>query len=335
MMAQNADSIVQIGTPYPLRLSEEYINRATEIFAVVSCGGDPNFGNARFVRNFLHDSVDMLLERMDKEYGIGNEAPDDVVDFLTIEDIPKQYRNLEHGERRSVVIPKVDILSNSEEKIDDDNYDDVVNMLSQTVVLLETYAGGKKKGEGTGSIITTSGYVLTCAHVVRNCDRIRARLYTPGMVGGDYRWFECELLDSIKEDCDMAVIKLKGENFKQISLRPEEKEIGTGEETLLIGYPLGAMLTGNRIDELTVSNFSGRIASVQTVEEIERFYIDTTGLHGNSGSPVISRKDGRMIGVFSGSVAPHKDGNLDELNYFYPIKYFWEKYIVGNTEQND
>ena len=335
MMAQNADNIVQIGTPYPLRLSEDYISRATEVFEVVTKGGDPNFGNARFVRNFLHDSVDMLLERIDREYGIGNEAPEDVVDYLTIEDIPKQYSNLECREKRSVVIPKVDLLSNNEEKIDDDNYDTVVNMLSQTVVLLETYAGGEKKGEGTGSIVTTSGYVLTCAHVARNCDRIRARLYTPGMVGGDYRWFECELLDSINEDCDMAIIKLKGDNFKQIPLRPEELKIGTGEETLLIGYPLGAMLTGNRIDELTVSSFSGRIASVQTVKDIERFYIDTTGLHGNSGSPVISRKDGRMIGVFSGSVAPHKEGNLDELNYFYPIKYFWEKYIIGKTEQHN
>ena len=230
------------------------------------------------------------------------------------------------------MIPKVDILSNSKEKIDDDNYDAVVNMLSQAVVFLETYVEEEKKGEGTGSIVTTSGYVLTCAHVVRNCDRIRARLYTPGMIGGDYRWFECELLDSINEDCDMAIIKLKGDNFRQIPLRPEEMEIGTGEETLLIGYPLGAMLTGNQIDDLAVSSFSGRIASVQTVKDIERFYIDTTGLHGNSGSPVISRKDGRMIGVFSGSVAPHKEGNLDELNYFYPIKYFWEKYIIGKTE---
>ena len=335
IMSQNAYNIVQIGTPYPLRLSEEYINRASEIFEVVSGCGDPNFGNARFVRNFLHDSVDMLLERIDLEYGIGNEAPKNVIDFLTIEDIPKQYRNLKHKSRQPIMIPKVDILINEEGKINDENYYNVVNMLSQTVVFLEIYDRDEKKGEGTGSIVTASGYVLTCAHVVKNCDKVRARLYTPGVIGGDYRWFECELLDSVNEDCDMAIIKLKGNNFKQIPLRPEEIEIGTGEETVLVGYPLGAMLTGNQIDELAVSNFSGRIASVQTVKDIERFYIDTTGLHGNSGSPVISRKDGRMIGIFSGSITPHKEGNLDELNYFYPIKYFWENYIIGKVNQHD
>jgi Cdc6-like AAA superfamily ATPase len=335
MMAKNAENIVQIGTPYPLRLSEEYISRAAEIFEVVSGSGNPNYGNARFVRNFLHDSVDVLLERLDRVYGIGNEAPEDVKDFLTIEDIPKKYRNLEYKRKRQVMIPKVDVLFDKEEKVDDDNYDALVDNLSQSVVLLETYSGEKKKGEGTGSIVTASGYVLTCAHVVRGCDRIRARLYTPGMIGGDYRWFECELLNSIVDDCDMAVLKLKGENFRQIPLRPEEIEIGTGEETVLIGYPLGAMLSGHRIDELKVSCFTGRIASAQTVKDIERFYVDTTGLHGNSGSPVISRKDGRMIGVFSGSVAPKKRNNLDELNYFYPIKYFWEEYVIGTAEKHD
>lgn len=42
-----------------------------------------------------------------------------------------------------------------------------------------------------------------------------------------------------------------------------------------------------------------------------------------------------MIGIFSGSITPHKEGNLDELNYFYPIKYFWENYIIGKVNQHD
>lgn len=71
----------------------------------------------------------------------------------------------------------------------------------------------------------------------------------------------------------------------------------------------------------------GRIASAQSVNGIQRYYIDSTGLHGNSGSPVISADDGNMIGVFSGSVIPDKNSTLDELNYFYPISYFWKNYI--------
>ena len=86
--------------------------------------------------------------------------------------------------------------------------------------------------------------------------------------------------------------------------------------------------SGNRIEDLAASHFSGRIASVQSVEDITRYYIDTTGLHGNSGSPVISKSDGCMIGVFSGSIIPCKDGSLDELNFFYPIRYFWDNYVM-------
>lgn len=110
--------------------------------------------------------------------------------------------------------------------------------------------------------------------MARNCDRIRVCLYTHEMIGGDYRWFECELSDSIHEDCDMVIIKLNGDNFRQIHMRPEETGIGTGEETLLIGYLLGTMSTGNRIYKLTVSSFSERITSFQTVKGMERFYID-------------------------------------------------------------
>ena len=34
-------------------------------------------------------------------------------------------------------------------------------------------------------------------------------------------------------------------------------------------------------------------------------------------------EDGRVIGVFSGSIIPGGKGNLDELNYFYPIDYLF------------
>lgn len=96
LMAANAMNIVQIGTPFPLRLCDEYVNCVSDIFRNVTSKGNPNFGNARFVRNFLHDSVDELLERIDVEYGVDGEPPEDVSDLLTINDIPKQYRSMVH-----------------------------------------------------------------------------------------------------------------------------------------------------------------------------------------------------------------------------------------------
>lgn len=331
-MAARADSIVQIGTPYPLRVSEEYKARSIEIFTAVVKDGNSDFGNARFIRNYLHDSVDEMLERLDVKYGVNRDVPVDELDYLTKEDIPKKYKNIMTHEKRKVIIPAVDVVSKALDKITDDNLNERFEEYSQNVVLLETYKGQEKKGEGTGSIITAAGHILTCAHVVRGADRIKARIYNPGMVGGDYRWFECDIMDAVFEDCDMAIVQMKGINFKPLPIRSAKESVKSGEETLLIGFPLGAMLTGNNVEDLKASHFSGRIASVQTIQDVERYYIDTTGLHGNSGSPVISKTDGRMIGVFSGSVAPHRDGNLDELNYFYPVKYFWDKYVINSKE---
>ncbi len=93
-MAGNADSISQIGSGYPLRLSEEYREKSLAVFAVIAGKGNPNYGNARFVRNYLHDSLDELLERIEEEYGRQGNPPADAADFLTGKDIPKQYRGI-------------------------------------------------------------------------------------------------------------------------------------------------------------------------------------------------------------------------------------------------
>lgn len=42
-------------------------------------------------------------------------------------------------------------------------------------------------------------------------------------------------------------------------------------------------------------------------------------------------EDGRMIGVFSGSIRPDNADNPDEINFFYPIRYFWERF----TQRSD
>ena len=333
-MAANANKIVQIGTPYPLRITQEYRAQALEVFQNVVNSGDPDYGNARFVRNFLHDSVDEQLARLDEIYGVEREIPQESIDILTVDDIPKRYRGMFELKRKAV-IPKEEVSILQSGEIIKENYAMHFESYAQNVVLLHTFVKGQSRGEGTGSIMTSSGYILTCAHVVRGADQIKARIYVPGMPGGDYRWFDCELLDSVFEDCDMALIKMKGENFNPISVRPENETVNDGEETLLVGFPLGAMLSGNDSGQLRVSHFNGKIASRQEVQGITRFYIDTTGLHGNSGSPVISMTDGRMIGVFSGSVTPHTEGNLDELNYFYPIEYFWKKISIKSQRGDE
>ena len=145
---------------------------------------------------------------------------------------------------------------------------------------------------------------------------------TPGQTGGDYRYFDCRILRPIRDDCDMALVKMEGLNFRPAPLRPGTESGIPIEKTVILGYPLGSRLNGGSNSQLRLSNFAGRVASVQEAGGLRRVYIDSTGLHGNSGSPTFG-EDGRVIGVFSGSIIPGGKGNLDELNYFYPIDYLF------------
>ncbi len=327
-MAAKADKMPQINAGSALDVSDDEFRRLSKIvFEEVKKSKD--FGNARFVRNYLHDCFDKLLERIDS---LAEVTPADM-SRLTAEDIPSKYRKLleKHGKNRSAAIDSSKVIMDCKTKIDRENYHSACDELSLSTVLLERYTNGEKSGVGTGTIVSADGYILTCAHVANGCDEIRARVYCPGGIGGDYRWFDCEILEPTCKDCDMALLKMNGTNFVAASLRGETEAIAHTESTLIIGYPLGGLLSGGNVENLRASNFSGKICSEQIAGEkgITRFFIDTTGLHGNSGSPVVSQEDGRVIGVFSGSVTPGGDGNLDELNYFYPIRYFWEKFVKG------
>lgn len=334
-MASDAEHIAQIGSAYPLRMDDGYRACALSVFRRVCEEGDPNFGNARFVRNFLHDSLDALLLRLDREYGEIDDPPYDVIDLLTADDIPSRYKRGLKNDTKTVLLHPNSLRTTYMKPITGANYDLTCETYSQSVVFLEIFNDGQKIGEGSGSIVTAEGHILACAHEVKKGNLFRARVYTPGAVGGDYRWFPCELLAPICEDCDMAILKMDGTHFIPISMRPPEIPIGMAEETLILGYPLGSLINDREVHSLHISNFAGRIASCQRVKGAERYYVDSTGLQGNSGSPVFSRRDGRMIGVFTGSVHPSEDGNLDEINYFYPITYFYERYVDMTTFDSD
>ena len=127
----------------------------------------------------------------------------------------------------------------------------------------------------------------------------------------------------------MALLKLSGTNYPAAPLRPEGEPLDNTEEIFMVGYPLGTLLIEHRdATELRYSQSSGRIHSIQEPGGVQRCYADIKGLHGDSGAGVYSKRDGRIIGVFTGSIIPDMKRSPDELNYFYPIKHFWSGFRV-------
>ena len=331
--AARADKESRINAPGPLDVSDPSFRKLTAmIFDQVCKMGDRDYGNARFVRNYLHDAMEMLLERLDGEC-----ADEDAISMkemccLTEADVPRRFATFLDAADRPAIIDKKTISTNKLEPINTSNYEDRFEYYAQRTVLLECVKNGRIYGVGSGAIVSPDGYVLTCAHVVEKADQIRAKIYCPNGIGRKYDWFDCQILRPYYKDCDMALLKMKGDGFLFMPVRPANLPVLETEETMLLGFPLGGQLNGNDLNGLNVSHFEGRISNKQKVSGMERYYIDSKGLHGNSGSPVISQKDGRIIGVFTGSIQPDEH-SVDELNYFNPIQYFWKRFVSKSEDK--
>lgn len=208
------------------------------------------------------------------------------------------------------------------------NIADFKKKTEPSVMLLQALdENGNMIGSGTGFVITTDGILLTCAHVVNDADRIKARLYYPGMPGGA-RWFDCEILDPIQKDIDMALVRITdGSDFTPLPLRGKDEAAIEGEDMLLIGFPLPEKLDKDYSKVKSVL-YKGHVSSIQkgsTVEEVH--IIQCEGKRGQSGSPVFSCVDGRVIGVFDGSFIEGDDKLTEEMNHYRPIRLFWERMV--------
>lgn len=334
--AEKADKISQIRAHAPLLMDDDFVAISKDLFTRVCNSGDPNFGNARFVRTHLRDCYKLLLARMDNQYPNG-EYPETEMRTLTGMDIPERIRKNVEKVQLPALIHGAMLSAQEQERFLDGDYSSRLDYYYRRCVLLDVKSSTGKIGVGSGTIISSDGHILTAAHVVNGMDQVRAKIYCPDMPGTPFRWFDCEIMKPINTVCDMALLKMKGHAFPYLPLRIPTEPIGGAERLLLVGYPLGDMLTGGNKDDLLPTNFAGRIGSQQVKpregRRVLHCYMDGRALHGNSGCPVISMEDGRMIGVFSGSIAPNQEKNLDELNLFFPISYFWGNFVINTTEE--
>lgn len=333
-MASRADEISQIGSTVPLDLknpaSAEYVAGCRQIFDALVKGGNPDFGNARAVRNLLHDSVTSQIMRLDAQYGRDADIPAEELRILRREDISERWSRFIPDRLLDAKISGKLLTTGGSTPITDASLNSDVNRLAPSTMLLQVQTENGGQGEGTGFLISGEGHLLTAAHVVSGAASVRARLSYPGMPGGP-RWFDCDVLQPVRTDIDMALLKVRGgSGFTPMPLRAASTPLSPSEQTLIIGYPFGSRLSTSA-DALLHSHFSGRIASIQQPGTIrERCFIDSSGKAGNSGSPVISRETGEVIGVFNASQTQrHSSGDLiEEINYFTPIRLFFEHFVT-------
>lgn len=283
------------------------------------------FGNARFVENMINEFLENMSNRISRYCDENQKSHQDVenMKILQVEDVMTKSKN---NEKQDEVIQNnkkyaIEVLKENEMKkpvsyADEYFYD----KNSMPVLLLNITLKDGRTGAGTGFIISDSGLALTCAHVVKDTTKVTARLTIKGRFGGDHTYHNCKVL-KINEELDMALIQLEGIHFPTLKLTSYDYKVKRGEDIALIGYPLATQTNE------TYTNFEGKIASNEHHDKAgEVYFINSEAKQGNSGSPVILKDTGEVIGILCGSVLGNNKDLQEEINYIRPIKYFWSEF---------
>lgn len=189
------------------------------------------------------------------------------------------------------------------------NFKDNRRIYVETIIYIET-----DKGSGTGFIFNPNGYAITCAHVVKGASEIYVRIGTaPDAI-------QKAKTVAIDEKADVAVILIDGNGYYAAAIDMEER-VYLGDEIVILGFPFGSKVADD-VMEMSVSYTRGYVSSKQMKNGMEQVLLDISAKAGNSGSPVLSRETGKVIGVLCGSILNNSGDRLvEEINYMRPIRY--------------
>lgn len=150
---------------------------------------------------------------------------------------------------------------------------------------------GKQQGFGSGVIISTDGYIVTNNHVIDFADEIEVTLH-------DNRKFKANLIGR-DEKTDLALLKLKGDNFPAIELGNSD-EVKVGQWVVAVGNPFNLTSTVTA----GIVSAKGRSNIIATEDAIEDFIqTDAVVNSGNSGGALVDAA-GKLIGINTAIATP-------------------------------
>lgn len=165
---------------------------------------------------------------------------------------------------------------------------------------------------GTGFVIGDGNTIVTCAHVLpvpAQGSNVQPAMAVPGE--GSARAYPITVQASSPET-DLAVLRFEGPPLPALQLA-EPGTAAAGLDVALIGFPIGAVLglypathRGVVAAIVPMALPANRAAGLDTGAvsrlrgpPIEVLQLDATAYPGNSGSPLIDVRDGRVLGVVS------------------------------------
>ena len=162
-----------------------------------------------------------------------------------------------------------------------------------------------ESGAGSGVIISSDGYILTCAHVVDGASTITVTIgdkdYTATLVGED-------------TTSDIAVIKIDADGLTPATVGNSDS-LKVGQSVMAVGNPLGELggtVTGGMISALNRSVTIQGSSSVNTMSLIQ---MDASVSPGNSVGGLFNM-NGELVGIVN---AKSSSSDAEGLGFAIPI----------------
>ncbi len=161
---------------------------------------------------------------------------------------------------------------------------------------------------GSGFIITSDGYVLTCYHVVEDSDTITVTTY-------DDTSYDAELI-GYDESNDIAVLKIEATDLQTVVVGDSDA-LNVGDGVVAIGNPLGELTFSLTYGVVSALNRSVTLSTNVTMELIQT---DCAINSGNSGGALFNMY-GEVIGIVNAkySSSSSSSASIDNIGFAIPI----------------
>ena len=162
-----------------------------------------------------------------------------------------------------------------------------------------------ESGAGSGVIISSDGYILTCAHVVSGASNITVSIgdkdYPATLVGED-------------TTSDIAVVKVDATGLTPATVGNSDN-LKVGESVMAVGNPLGEL--GGTVTSGIVSalNRSVSIQGSSSVNTMSLIQMDASVSPGNSGGGLFNM-NGELVGIVN---AKSSSSDAEGLGFAIPI----------------
>jgi Trypsin-like peptidase domain len=179
---------------------------------------------------------------------------------------------------------------------------------------------------GTGFLVSADGWILTSAHVVVNAETGKIdEGVSVILADGSVKIAQVLPIEPEMAGQDFAILKIEGNKLPSLDLGDKPDDIVPGSDLTIIGFPFGAFdfkSGGPGIKDKfcmsgTVAYFGNTDVPVLTKNpkesttvnvNVDVIYFQGPCVKGLSGSPIISRDTGHVVGIVASKLTGISDG---------------------------